>query len=92
VREEPEEEREGGAKKEAGDDREVEGGVFATVDDVAGKTAESERKPPAKIKKSAQNDDESTENEERAAKFAKGVHGGILPPSARKSSCGASII
>jgi hypothetical protein len=41
--EEPEEEGKGGAEDEAGDDGEIEGGVFAAMDDVAGEFAESER-------------------------------------------------
>jgi hypothetical protein len=92
VGEEPEEEREGGAEEEAGDNGEIESGVFATVDDVAGEAAKAEGKLPAKIKKSAQNDEESTENEEGAGEYARGVHSGILPPSGQQILCVASVI
>ncbi len=56
------------------------------MDDVAGQPAEAKRKFPAEIKKSTQNDEESTENEDDAAEFAKWVHSGILPQAAGKSS------
>jgi hypothetical protein len=92
VPEEPEEKSEGGAEEEAGDNGEIKGGVFASMDDVAGEAAKAEGKPPAKIKKSAQNDEESTENEEGAAEFARGVHSRILPPSGQQILCGASVI
>ena len=88
----PEEEREGHAEKQAGDDREVESGAFAAMDDVAGQPAEVKRKFPAEIKKSAQNDEKSPENEDGAAEFAKGVHGRILPQAATSPSVTASII
>jgi hypothetical protein len=80
----PEEERKTEAEKETGDDREVEGGVFAAVDDVAGEAAEAQRKFSAKVKKSADKDGESAENEEGAAEFAKRVHAGILPEPAKR--------
>ena len=72
--EEPEEQREGGAEHEAGDDRKIERGVFATVDDVAGKAAETQRELAAKVEKRAKNDQEDAENEEHAAEFAEGIH------------------
>ena len=86
MREEPEEQRECGAEEEAGDDGKVERGVFAAVDDVAGKFSQAERELCAKVKKSANKDEESAENEEGAAEFAKRVHPGILPESAEKLS------
>jgi hypothetical protein len=72
--EEPEEERKTEAEEEAGEDREVEGGVFAPVDDVAREAAEAQREFSAEVKKSAHNDEESTENEKGAAEFAEGIH------------------
>jgi hypothetical protein len=72
--EKPEEERKTEAENEAGDDREVEGGVFAAMDDVAGEAAEAQREFSAKVKKSTYNDEESTENEKGAAEFAEGIH------------------
>ena len=49
VGEEPEDQREAYAEDKASDDGKIKGGVFAAVDDVAGKAAESERQAPAKI-------------------------------------------
>jgi hypothetical protein len=72
--EKPEEERKTEAENEAGDDREVEDGVFAAMDDVAGEAAEAQREFSAEVKKSAHNDEESTENEEGPAEFAEGIH------------------
>jgi hypothetical protein len=71
---EPEEESEGGAEKEAGDDGEVEGGVFAAMDDVAREAAEAQREFAAEVQKSAEEDEECAENEEGAAEFAERVH------------------
>ena len=53
MREEPEEEREADAEEQAGDDREVESGVFAAMDDVAGEAAEAEGEFTAEVKKRA---------------------------------------
>jgi hypothetical protein len=71
--EEPEEQRKCGAEDKAGDDRKVEGGVFAAVDDIAGETAEAEWKPAAEVKKGAYDNEEAAEEEESAAEFAKRV-------------------
>jgi hypothetical protein len=60
--------------------------MFATVDDIAGEAAEAEGEFSAKVKKSANKDEESAENEEGAAKFAKRIHPGILPEPAEKLS------
>jgi hypothetical protein len=78
VGEEPEEEGKCCAEDEAGDDGEIEGGVFAAMDDVAGELSKAERKFPAGIKKSADEDEEAAEEEEGAAKFAERVHNGSL--------------
>jgi hypothetical protein len=72
--EEPEEEREGNAEEKAGDDREIEGGVFAAVDDVSRKAAEAQREFSPEVEKSPDKDEECAEDEEGAADFAKGVH------------------
>jgi hypothetical protein len=81
----PEEERNGGAEEKASDDREVEGGVFAAMNDIAGETAEAEGQFTAKVKKSAYNGEEAAENKESAPEFAKGVHRRILPQEANRS-------
>ena len=72
--EQPEEERKTEAEEEAGDDRKVEGGAFAAVDDVAGEAAEAQREFSAEVKQSTHNDEESTENEKGATEFAEGIH------------------
>jgi hypothetical protein len=72
--EEPEEERKTEAEEETGDDREVEGGVFAAMDDVAGEAAEAQWEFSAEVQQSAEKDQESAENEEGAAEFAEGIH------------------
>jgi len=79
VGEDPKEEREGGAEYEAGDDWKVEGGVFTAMDDVAREAAEAEGEFATKVEKSTGEDKEAAEQQESAAEFAKGVHGGILP-------------
>jgi len=48
--------------------------VFAAVDDVARETAEAQGELAAKVKESADNDQEDAKNEEHAAEFAEGVH------------------
>ena len=67
---EPEEEREAKTEEEAGDDWKIKGGMFTAVDDVAGESAETERKFSAEVKKGADEDKEAAENEEGAAEFA----------------------
>ena len=74
MRNEPKKKTETGAKDEAGDDRKVEGGVFAAVDDVAREAAEAQGELAAEVKERAEEDQEDAENEEHAAKFAEGVH------------------
>jgi hypothetical protein len=80
----PKYERKTEAEQKACNDREVESGVFATTDDVAGKVAETEGELSTEIQKSAQSDNEPTKNEEGAAEFAERVHPGILPEIAEK--------
>jgi hypothetical protein len=70
----PEEDRQNNADNETGDDREVEGSVFAAMDDVAGEAAEAERETTAEIKKCTDHDDDSAEDKESAAEFTEGVH------------------
>jgi hypothetical protein len=76
--EEPEEKRERGAEDEAGDDGEVERGVFAAMDDVARKLAETKGELAAEIKKSAEDDKQSAEKQNTAAKFAQWIHARII--------------
>ncbi len=55
--------------------------MFAAVDNIAGEFSQAERELCAKVKKSANKDEESAENEEGASEFAKWVHPEILPES-----------
>ncbi len=76
--EEPEEERERGAKYETGNDWKIKGGVFAAMDDVARKAAKPEGQFATKVEKSAGEDEKASKQEESAAEFANGVHYRIL--------------
>jgi hypothetical protein len=85
VRKKPKEKREGNAEEQASDDREVESGVFAPVNDIAGESTEAKGKLSTEVEKPAENDKKAAEKEEGAAEFAKGLHSGILPEGAEKS-------
>jgi hypothetical protein len=78
VREEPEEQGKCCAEDEAGDDREIEGGVFAAIDDVPGELSEAEREFATEIKKSADKNQKAAEEEKRTAEFAERVHRSVL--------------
>ena len=56
MREKPEEEGKCCAEDEAGDDREIEGGVFAAMDDVAGELSEAKREFATEIEESTDED------------------------------------
>src|SRR6266852_2330555 len=75
---EPEEEGEGEAEDEVGDDGEVERGVLAAVNDVAGKASQAERQFAAEEEKRTNEDEEAAEKQEGAAKFAERIHERIL--------------
>jgi hypothetical protein len=74
VGEEPEEKREAEAQYKAGDDGEVERGVFATMDDIAGESSETKREFSAEVQKSANEDQQYTNSEECPAEFAERIH------------------
>jgi hypothetical protein len=59
AREKPEEKAQDGAEDETGNDREVESRVFAAVDDVTRKFAETEREFAAEVEKGASENQES---------------------------------
>jgi hypothetical protein len=67
VIDEPEEQAQGDAEDEARNDRKVDPGVFAAMDDVAGKAAEAKRKFAAEVKESADGEDYRAEKEKSAA-------------------------
>jgi hypothetical protein len=71
----PEQEREAEAEDETGDDGEIESGVFASMDDVAGEAAETQWEFSAEIKYRANGEEQGAESEEGAAEFADGIHG-----------------
>jgi hypothetical protein len=78
MREEPEEEGKRGAEDETSNDGEIKSGVFAAMNDIAGKFAEAEGKLSAEKKKRTDDAEESCEEEEGAAEFAQGMHKGSL--------------
>lgn len=93
VGKEPEEKRKSGTEKEAGDDREIKGGVFAAMDDVAGKPAKAEREFCAEVEQCANDGEREANQEKHAAEIAKRIHGSIIeeaalgPRAARKDPC-----
>jgi hypothetical protein len=74
MREEPEDQRKSGAEDETGDDGEIKCGVFAAMDDVAGKFSQTEREFAAEIEKCAEENKETAKKQEGAAEFAKRIH------------------
>jgi hypothetical protein len=74
VGEEPEEEREADAQYEAGDDGEVERGVFAAMDDIAGEISEAKREFSAEIEEGPEQHKKTTEKKEDSAEFAERIH------------------
>jgi hypothetical protein len=74
VREEPIEKRKGETENEAGDDGEIESGVLAAMDDVAGETAEAEGEFTAEIEESADEDEETAQEKKHAAEFTERIH------------------
>jgi hypothetical protein len=74
VRDEPEEKRNAEAEDKAGDDRKVKRGVFAAVDDVAGKSSQAEGEFFAEIEKSANDGEEAAEEKKGSSEFAGRVH------------------
>lgn len=63
VGEKPEEEREGEAEDEAGDDGKVKRSMLAAMDDVSGKFAEAERQFRVEIENGADNYQQAPEEE-----------------------------
>ena len=71
---EPEEQSKGRAEEQTGDDGEIEGGMFALVDNVTGKAAEAQGEFTAEVEKRAYDDEEPAENKKGAAKLADRIH------------------
>ncbi len=76
--EEPEDQSEAYAEGDRSCDWEVEGGVFAAVDDVAGEAAEAEREFAGEVEESARGDEDAAEDQEGTAEVAGWIHGGSL--------------
>ena len=55
--------------------------MFAAVHEVAGEAAETEREFAAEVEKSAEKDEETSDDEKSTAEFAEGVHESIVPES-----------
>ena len=70
----PEEERQAEAEDETGDDGEIESGVFASVDDVAGEAAETEGEFAGEVEEGTGGNEDGAEDQEGAAEVASGVH------------------
>lgn len=85
VRDEPEEERERDAQEKTSDDRKVKRRVFAAMRDISRQFSQAERKFVPEIEKSSEKDEENSEEKERTAQLAEGVHEVILPEGASKS-------
>jgi hypothetical protein len=78
VGEEPEEEAESGAQDETGDDGEVESGMLAAADDVAGEFSQVEGEFGTEVEQGTDEEGEAAENEQRAAEITERVHGGSV--------------
>jgi hypothetical protein len=85
--EEPEEEGDCCAEDKAGHDREIESGVFAAVNDVAGKFAQTKGELPAEEQNSAEHCEDASKDKESAAEFAKGLHNSII----EERPCGSRV-
>ena len=71
---EPENQAQSDAEDQTSDDGEIECGVFRFVGDVAGETAEAERKLAAEVEKGADENQDAAKDEKRTADVAN-VHG-----------------
>jgi hypothetical protein len=74
VRDEPKDKRKADTEKQAGNDRKMKSRVLAAVDDIAWEASETERKFSAKVEKQANENEKTTEQDQRAADFAEGNH------------------
>jgi hypothetical protein len=74
VREEPEQDGEGDADDQAGDNRKVEGGVLAAMNDIAGQAAKAERQARSEVQRSSNNNANRAKDQKGPSKFAERVH------------------
>jgi hypothetical protein len=76
--EEPEEERKKEAQNEAGNDREIKGGVSTAMDDVAGEFSQAKGEFATEKKEGTGQNKEAAKKHESAAEFAKRIHKEII--------------
>jgi hypothetical protein len=84
VGEEPEKKGKRDAKKKASDDGKVKRGVFAAMNDVAGKLSQAEGEFVAEVQKCTNKNEKCSQGKKGAAEIAERVHEVILP-EARES-------
>jgi hypothetical protein len=82
--EDPEEEGKYRAEHEAGDDWEVKSGMFAAMDDVAGKFTEAEGEFGAEVEKSADEYEDDAEQEKSAAEVTERIHKSSIEEAAHR--------
>lgn len=82
---EPKKKRKNEAEEQAGNDRKVERGVFATVHDVARQFSRAEGELVPEVKKDADQHQKCSKEDKRAPEIAKRLHRGILPEALGKS-------
>jgi hypothetical protein len=66
---EPEDQRQQNAQHDGGDDGEVEGGVLAAIDDVAGEASDGEVEASAEQKQQTEEDEEAAEGDQDFAEI-----------------------
>jgi hypothetical protein len=71
---EPKQKTKSNAQEQASDNRKVDCSVLATMDEVAGKTAETEREARAEEEQPANDGDYAAKKKEHAAEFAERIH------------------
>lgn len=74
MREEPEQQAKRGAEHETGNDGKVKRGVLAPMEDIAGKSAQTEWKFAAEIKQRAYASEYCTKKKQQAAEITIRVH------------------
>jgi hypothetical protein len=76
--EEPEEKGKTNAEDEASDDRKIEGGALATVDDIPGEFSKAKGESAAEIQDRAGDDRHGTKQHQETAEIARWIHSWIV--------------
>jgi hypothetical protein len=84
VGEEPEKKGKRDAKKKASDDGKVKRGVFAAMNDVAGKLSQAEGEFVAEVQKCTNKNEKCSQGKKGAAEIAERVHEVILPEAGKQ--------